>query len=793
MKVNSVTKPNLGIHQYKYLVSNPIKSADTKQQNNNFDSLNISYPSMYFTGKINPLKIDLFSTKKSFIKVLDNILQENLPNTMLSDEEIHLKMLRRIATIEKKMESYVLDSMILREEGFAGKYNPQQTLEKINKLRKETRRLAKNDNIVIEVGTYHIKDEKTDYSLVEKFKDSILQDHFNLSDVFHSHYESLKEIHSVQELIEKFPSIQIPLKPEEVIADKLENTITRNFYKTLRQTVVDKDIKTFSDLISEKIAKLVNENIKVKNKVETESYITRLSEPIINRISSRLENAISNDSFSSIPEFRKIKKNLISEDDIKMMNIDYDDYVLSVVREQYLNLKNPNEIVYTIGDKKLKISSIKESAYKFDKIPNRIKGLIKTAQDIQAKQRNYDSFASENFHQRLGFYSDRFDDEEILKYIVDFDSCQFHHEDIDMLKKFLNGLDQIWDGKMSVKEFLEYIRWNSIKPIGTEKLNNKERQVAIEKLKQEQKKVAALYNEQKTFDTYINLLYKNKMSYIAELCSSYKPESFEDVGLHKSKIIIDTISSYLNSENNIENTERLGKALFRKTTYFDYLQNSNSDRKLLAAAKKHAENENGTVDIERAGQYIINSNIVSQYPQSIQYIKDKDVVESIIRHFSYDKDKTIEYLCKYDQYADLLPQEKSKILKILDLFDIKKTLDKDIIKNIIENNYILSDTNSIAIMTDTGKKRIHTTITSKAKQEIFDYYKFPKCIELFTAFEDALSQFATNKNSSGIKRLGRNNNSMKDVIELKIMGYPDRLIDYRDSYRFDSFSNTGFH
>ncbi len=793
MKINSVVKSNLGINQNKFLISNPFQSANINQQEKSLDFLNVTYPQIYFTGKINPSKLDIISSKKGIIKTLDSILHENLPDVMLSDEEIELKMLRRVATIEKRMQNYVLDTMILREEKRLGKYNSQQAFEKVKKILKETRRLIKDDNMLIEVGIHHIKDEKTDYNLIEEFKDAVLQDHFNLSDVFHKHYEDLRKIHSIQELREKFPNIQIPTRPEDVIAEKLVDTLTREFYENLKQVAVNNDMKTFSNLISAKIIELLDKNVKVKSMEEAENYLTRLSKPMIERISLRLENAIENNSFSSIPEFRKVKKNLISDDDIKLMSIDYDDYILSVIREQYLNLKNPNEIIYSNGDKKIKVSSIKDLPYKFDKIPNRIKGIIKTGENIQAKQRSYDNYTPELFRQRLEFYGDRLDDEQLLKHIVDFNSCKFEYEDIVMLKKFLNGLDSVWDEKMTLKELIEFMEKNSIAPVGTEKLNRMEQDVAIAKLKIERKKLAALYNEQKTFDLYINLLYKNKMNYIAELCSSYKPEIFEETGLDKSKIIINTIKSHLYSNENIVNTEGLSKALFRKITYFDYLKDSNFDKKLFDAAENYARNKNGTVDIEKAGKYIINSNIVSQYPQSMQYVKDKEILETIINYLGHDKEKAIEYLCKYDDYIDMLPQQKSKISNILKIFDINTSLDKNIIKQLIEKDYLLLDTSAKATMTDAGKKQITATITSNAKKEIYEYYKFPKCLDLFSAFEDALSQFATNKNSSGIKRLGRNNNSMKDIIELKIMGYSDRLIDYTGSYRFDTFSNTGFH
>lgn len=757
---------------------------------NNIEIQN-SYPQVYFLGKINPKKIGTVVDAKKLLKQLNEILKENLPfDAEAAEEEFRLKAMRHIDNVMKRMESHLLDCMILRNASETGSIDKRAVLVQAENLLKKIKITQQsNDNFYYELPPE--KDIRTDYDLIEKLKTALTDDKFNFLDIFKRHYGKLNEIKTIKELNEAYPSIQTPARPEQIVADKLESTITRDFYENLYETLKNKDKKSFSDMMSAKIIEVFDNNIKVKNEEEVEFYVTKLSEYLIQSIQNRLTKAIDTASFTSIPEQRKIKKGFITDDDIRFLNMDYDDFVTSVIREQYLNFKNPNEIIYTSNGKKIKVSSIRDLAYKFEKIPNRIKNIISSGENIKTAQRSYDSYSPEFFRKRLEFYGDRMaDSEELLEEIVEFNACKFEKEDILMLKKFLNGLDEVWDEKIMLKEFLNRVRQNNIKPLGTEKLNNIEHQKAIEALQNEQKKLAALKNEQQKFEDFITILHKNKMNYIAELCSQYKPESLDAQELYKANLLLKSFKENLDKNGNIKDLNRLRISLFRKVTYLD---NKNEDSKLIHEAEKFAKNKKGEIDIEKAGQYIINHDILEKYPQSLEYAKNKEISESIIKYFKNDRDSAIRYLCKYDDYEDLPISQKSKLSEVLKIFNIKETLDKNIIKKIIENDYILSDTSAKAVMSNNTGKTVIATISSKAKKELYDYYKFPKCVEYFTAFENALSQFAQNKNSAGIKLLGRNNNSMKNVIELKILGYSDRLLSFDGTYYFDTFSNTGFH
>ena len=119
-----------------------------------------------------------------------------------------------------------------------------------------------------------------------------------------------------------------------------------------------------------------------------------------------------------------------------------------------------------------------------------------------------------------------------------------------------------------------------------------------------------------------------------------------------------------------------------------------------------------------------------------------------------------------------------------------KALDKTILKYVIENDYINCDT---AIIVERENKPQTRTIAAKAKREILAQYKFPKSLEFFKKFENALPLDARNENSSGIKKTDKYDKKMSIKYELKIMGDTDRLFACNKDFYFDSYSEIGFH
>lgn len=780
MKIDSITSiqyNSANVHNI-----NLLKLPVHNDKYTSVDSLPSAYPAIYFTSK----KItDINEGKNKLIRQLDEILKENLPEEEINQTELQYKGLRVMTRLQEQLERLYAEGQALWENKYL---NPQQKYSRARQIKKEVNSIKSvydRGFLYIVKSNKYVADEKTDYVLINKFKSSVEGDNFNLKRVFIDYYQPLKDIHSIKELSKKYPKIQIPSKPEDVIARKLESTITRNFYEDLDEAFNVKDKIKAQELLSSKVLQLLNDNIKIKSQEEKDNAYKKLIGPTLKAISAKYYKLHNTNSFSSVPEFRKQNKNLLSENDIKLLGINYEDFVLTVLKDQYINYKNPNEIVYSKNGKTIKVSSIKESDYKFDKIPSRIVKLIQDSEKVRASQRDYKNYSKEHFRKKLEFYAEKFDDSErILNTIVQFDSCLFGDEDVKMLIKFLQGADKVWDGEKTVKELEDYVYYNSIKPTHTERINAIEQKKRLDMLKAESKKLAALHNIQDNFDSYMNILYANNLNYLAEVCSKYKPKSLDETEVNLSKIIIDIIDKNIHGDK-LKNKEKIESQLMRINSYLDYFSSKNNI-KLLEDAQNFARMDTGEIDMEKAGKYILNAEFIQNYPQSLELASNKEIARRIAQN--NDKTKAIEYLCKYDDYKDLNQNEKTKIENILNIFEVKDSTEKYIIKTILEQEYLKTDTSTIAKLTQDGSKKAKTTIGKNAKNQIYDYYKFPKCLEYFEAFEDALGQFATNKRSSGIKKV-----LSKDANELKIMGYPDRLFAYNGTYYFDEFSPTGLH
>ena len=747
----------------------------------NMTSLPDTYPAVYFTGK----KItDINEGKNKLLKQLDEILKEDAPEEEINQTEIQYKSLRLMMRLKNQLERLYAEGEILWADKVL---NPQQKYSRAMHIKKEVNAIKNvyDRGYLYIVQKNNIADEKTDYVLINKFKSSVAEDNFNLKKTFMDYYQPMNDIHSIKELKKRYPKIHIPSKPEDVIARKLESTITRDFYEDLDDAFILKDKKKAKELLSAKVLQLLNDNIKIKSQEEKDNAYKKLIGPTVKAISARYYKLHNTKSFSSVPEFRKQNKNLLSENDIKLLGINYEDFVLSVLKEQYTNFKNPNEIVYSKNGTTIKVSSIKDPDYKFEKIPSRIMKLIQDSEKVRTSQRDYKNYTTDNFKKKLEFYAEKFDESErLLHTIVQFDSCLFGEDDIKMLVKFLHGADKVWDGEKTIKELEEYISDNSIKPTHTERINAIEEKKRVEAIKAENKKIATLRNLQENFDTRINILYENNLNYLAEIYSKYKPSSLDEQQIKIAQTITDTIDKNIHG-NSLKNKEKAETQLMRVSRYIEYLT-SDKENPVFKNAVKYATNSDDKTDIEKAGKYILNAEFIKNYPQSLELASNKEIAEKIAQESN--PDKAVEYLCKYDDYRDLNANEKTKISNILNIFDTKDSTEKFIIKNIVENDYLNTDTSAVAKLTDDGSKKAKATMSKNAKNQIYDHYKFPKCLMYFDAFEDALTHFAVNKNSSGIKKV-----VSTDANELKIKGHDDRLFAYNNSYYFDEFSLNGLH
>lgn len=785
--------------------SNPIVQSPSNSVQSGY-----SYPAIYFTGKfvpskLTPSKINLSAEKDKLVRQFDNILKNDVTEQEMTKEERHLKDLERVTSFEarKKRLREQLDnqSKMLWDKyyriGNAG-ISAQSVLNERNTLMKE---YSKLDKMKYSPDTKqkpkNPKDTKTDFTLINKFKSAVLDDNFDFRQVYKDYYQGLNEVKTIRELKQKYPKIDIPKNPKEVVASKIEYSLTRDFYEGLNETLETKGKEGVKENIKEKVQSILDEQLKKSTDEQKKEIKRKVLDTTVSYIARRFKKIKEEDLFSTLPYVRKIKQPLVTDTDKKLLTLDYNDFVLSVIREQYLEFKKPNEIVYKYNKGKsgnlkehiLKVSDLRDSEYKFPKIQDNVKFILNQGEHLKSIQRNYDYFSKEDFIERLVFHADRQDtNERFLDKLVTFSTCRFEGEDIDMVKKFLTEADDVLDKKKSMKDALENIDRNNISPRGTEKLNEAERQKRMQRLRAEQKRHAELQHIQTTFDDSINLLYLNDMAYSAEMCSAFRPTSLDIKQKLKSDEILNIIKKYQDKKDSavITNKDRMATELTRWKKYIDYKKEHINDD-LLEKAKLYSQDKKGNIDYDKAGKYLINYEAVETYPQSFEYARNRDAAEKIMKNFANDKDKAVEYLCKYDDYLDLTETEKTKISNILKIFDKKDPMDKSMLKDIIENEYVKSPTTEWAQMSETGSKKVKATIAPKAKEEILEYYKFPKCLGYFNLFECALPQFAAERNSAGIKKIDKN------FYELKITGHDDRLIAKNGVYYFDKFDETGLH
>ena len=241
---------------------------------------------------------------------------------------------------------------------------------------------------------------------------------------------------------------------------------------------------------------------------------------------------------------------------------------------------------------------------------------------------------------------------------------------------------------------------------------------------------------------------------------------------------------------NILNRNAVEQSIMRWDTYNFYKSEGKTSDEVLTKAEKFAMREDGTIDVEKAGHYLINSEVAKMYPESVKYSKYPEVLDKIMEKTT-TQSEAVKYLCKYDDYMNLSSENKTQLSNFIDMFDQKNSVDKAILKSIVEQDYLNVDT-PVQIKTS-GSETVTATFSAKAKKAITDKYKYPTCLIYLKGFEDALASFAREWGSSGIKKTGKNNNTLRYKMELKVAGHDDRLFSSNNDYYFDVFSDKGFH
>ena len=352
-------------------------------------------------------------------------------------------------------------------------------------------------------------------------------------------------------------------------------------------------------------------------------------------------------------------------------------------------------------------------------------------------------------------------------------------------------MDLIKDGKKSLDEGLKFIETQDLRPHGTERLNAIEQQKAAQKFRLEQQKVNELNSKKAKFDEMIDVLYSNNLNNIAVTSSHYRPSSLEAKDIENSEYLIKLITGYV-KDGKITNKQKLESEITYWDSYNEYVATGKSSQ-ILKMAENFAADKDGNIDKLKAGQYIVNTEIIQTYPNCLDFVKEPEVVTQIMNRTFSGNDAAVKYLCKFDDYTNMAANDKTYISKLTDMFNVKDTVEKFLLKYIVENDYVKKNTTVQALLNDKGTETINATISANAKKSIMEQYKFPNCLEYFKAFEDALPSFATATGTSGIKKVGTNNKALEYKWELKIKGHDDRLFSVDDNYYFDIFSNRGLH
>lgn len=794
MQIQNITfiRPNRPIR------TNIIDNTEIKPQQKNINEpckySQIPFGAIY---GVKPAKTFLEAEKNNFIKILDDILKTDTSATDPNDRYISAvkKAMGLVKANIKRRKEIMTEIQDLVEDKFL---SDKQKFDRCNILKKEYNRLLKNREVTVLLDDLEKplanKNEDIDYKLINSFKTAVTDDNFDLQGVFQKYYSGLENIKTIEELKEQYPKIKIPPRPEEVFAKKFEAVLIRDFYKDLDSVCLTQDKDKIAKFLETRIKQMVIP-VAQKHNVDPEDLNERIGVDIALEILKKYDSYSSKGYLSSIPTVRKVKIPQITDTDIQMLTINYDDFVLSTLRKQYLKSQKFRDINYKTPYTTLNVGKLNTTDYKFEPVSKTTEKLINKGTGLHSSQRKYEVFGITQFAERLDFHASREpgNNEEILGRIIDFATCNHTEEDKKQLIGFLRELDMVIDGKKTVSQALKTIQDKKIEPKGTQKLKELERQKAENDIKIERKRAAQLSSAKKDFDDSVNILYANGLNNLANMCSGYRPKSLDKKELEDAKYLIGIISKGVDFDSKkVLNKEKLEQEITRWNT-FNLYKNNETEREIFQKALKYGENPDGKIDIDKAGQYLINSEFVQAYPEGMKYASNPEVLKKIMEKTGSDEESAIRCLCKFDNYTSLPDEEKTHISKLISIFDQKDSVEKMLLKYVVEKDYINTDTSATLYIHKNNIDTVMATLAAKAKQQIIEKYKFPLCMDYFAKFEDALSTYAGANGTSGIKQTGKNNKALEYKMELKILGEDDRLFSSKNDYYFDIFSDRGMH
>ena len=767
-------------------------SPNIKKQNFNIDGEG------FLVNKYNDYNI-VFNAKQSITKTisaektkmlrsLNELLATNVPE-LTADEKAY-KLMRKAMAFAKATAKRV-DELYFQAKAISNNncLSSKQKSDTLKEMLKEIDRLEKLKMPKEEPAKK--PDDRIDFALINLFKSAISKNEFDLKSVFLDYYKDLEKIKTIDELKEKYPQIKVPPSPIDVIAKRATGLLNRDFYEQLYEKFHDgsstDDIILF---LSEAILPILN-NIIFRSRQDSQDFQAKFADSFIKNVLDNYDNILEKFGFSAIPVERKQTETPLSEIEIALLHVDYDDFVLDVLRRHYLSGTKFNDMIYKNDILEFSLDELKNSEFKFEKVSEKVKKYISDSEKIKKTQRDYKNYTLEELKSRLEYYSNTEygSINEIFDIIADFDGCKYTPEDMRYMVKFIRELDNISDSKMDVNTAIKSIRDKDLRPHGTDKINKEERKKRVAKIKAEQQDAYKLKEQQKVFDNVMIDLYKNKMPSVVELSLKYYPNTLEDSVISKANKIIEIITTNLASN---KSSQQIEAKVMQWEIYQDYAK---EDVKNIAfvQAEKYSQQFEGVEFESRIGQYLWNREIVENYPKNKELFINPEILDYIIDEFGADTDLATQMLLKYDNYMLMSLKDRTSILKILEIFDYKNANDKVVLKYIVENDYIKSDTSAFPVEILNQIKKEERVFASSAKEQIKNKYKYPKCIEFYKAFEEALPFDAKAQGSSGVKKTDRNNDKIAHKVELKAIGHDDRLFSSKNDYYFDIFSGVGLH
>ena len=634
--------------------------------------------------------------------------------------------------------------------------------------------------------------DKNDYNLLNKLYTAVANDDMNLDRVYKAYYADLSNLSTLTEVKLNYPKLEIPSTPEDEIAKKIVDTFDRDFVEDLFDSI-DKDsnmsaFNTLMTAIKEKINQLSKET-NIDKDTLTEKLLTKTYLKFLDK-SNGLGDTMDFSAFQIQP---KSMKNIITPEEKQLLQIDYEAYVIDVLKQLYVDGKKLPEISYKEGDTVLKPKTFSNTKYKIEKPNEKIKDIIRKALKIKQAERNYDKFGTEQLQNRLKYFgnSEIAEDEEVLERLIDFDSSQFTPEDKVDLIKFLRILDDINDGKITKSEGIKLIKSQNLKAHGTNKLNQAEKEKFAQELILERKQNAEFKNYCKQFDSAIDLLYKNKLEEAGTICSAFRPQNNQEAKAISNKIL-QTVQKHT-LDGQITEPKKLDTELKSLSKYFELKLFDNENPKLVAA-ENFAKKSDGLIDEVKAGQYITNRDIVDNFPTSLgTYTPEYQGIVSTICQ-KYQKEEAVAKLIKLNNYMLLPKNERLQITKILEQFDMSgEKNDKAIIDKIVNDIY---SKNSTVIKTALNKDNSlfqDSEILPSAKEAIIKDKKFPLCLEYFEAFERSMTHAGQSKEDDGIQIIGSNNNALRKIYKQEVkISKDERLYSTNGDYKFDIYK-PGLH